>query len=180
MGQITCPNCGTVAVQNESVCAKCGTLLFDPKSSTVHMRVDPYLLRLRRNKELRKTGSLVMSSERLIGLQIRGIVEKLAFEEGTEIVLGRIDLANKITEPRFDLTPYGGHERGVSREHAVLRYDGTVLTVTDLKSVNGTMHNQKRIEPNVATQLNDRDELTLGNLTIVIRFLTEDERIESR
>lgn len=149
------------------VCDRCGTLLFDPRASTVHMRVDPTLLQLRRRRE-KQTGPLADNSH-IVSLLIRGISERLAFEEGTEIVLGRIDFTNPDLS-RLDLTRYGGHERGVSREHALLRYQDAKLTVTDLHSVNGTMVNLIRLEPNHPWMLKDGDELMLGTLLIKVRF----------
>lgn len=161
-----CPKCGTLLREEQLVCLKCGTLLFDPKLSTAHTRIEPQLLLLRRR---RRGGTGMLAPGRVIRLRIRGLTEKLVFEEGTEIVLGRID----ITHPdlsRFDLTPFGGHERGVSREHALLRLRDGRLQVTDLRSANGSFINLRRLEPNRPYTLKDGDELTLGNLTIVVNF----------
>lgn len=164
---LICPKCGTPYKRNQLSCMKCNYLLFDPKASTVHIRVDPGLLRLRRARELHQEEA--NTAERMIHLQIRGLIEKLAFEEETEIVLGRVDLANP--DPgRFDLTPFGGHERGVSRAHALLRYADNQLTVTDLNSANGTTVNQKRILPNEPLVLHDGDQLMLGSLSIGVRL----------
>jgi len=156
-------------------CSKCGALLFDPKASTVHMRVDPTLMEMRRRR-VKPTGSL--SQGRVISLQIRGVTERLAFEEGTEIVLGRIDLANPDMS-RFDLTRFGGHERGVSREHALLRYTNEDFTVTDLKSANGTSVNGQRLRPNEQRVLKDGDELMLGSLVVRIKIEPPHEPKES-
>src|SRR5215475_5101374 len=112
MSSVQCPKCGTPVTSNMLVCPKCATLLFDPQLSTVHMRVDPRLLRLRRAQE---NAPGKATDEHTVVLQIRGMTERLVFEEGTEVVLGRADLTSPTT-PRFDLTMYGGLERGVSRE----------------------------------------------------------------
>jgi hypothetical protein len=161
-----CPKCATLLREEQLVCLRCGTLLFDPKLSTALTRIEPQLLLLRRR---RRGGTGMLSPSRIIRLRIRGLTEKLVFEEGTEIVLGRID----ITHPdpsRFDLTPFGGHERGVSREHALLQLRNGQLRVSDLRSANGSFVNLRRLEPNRAYSLKDGDELTLGNLTIVVNF----------
>jgi hypothetical protein len=145
---------------------KCGALLFDPSISTVHLRIDPNLLRLRRNQEeVDKSGGL----ERVVSLHIRGLVEKLIFEEGTEVVLGRLDLKNP-SGTRFDLTPFGAHERGVSREHALLRFADGKLTITDLNSVNGTSVNTQRLNPNKPHEMHNNDEVMVGRLSLVVRF----------
>lgn len=161
-----CAKCGTAYQAQQVVCMKCGNLLFDPTSSTVHIRIDPGLLRLRRNRPSEVT---TLGAERTVRLQIRGLSERLTFEEDTEIVLGRIDLSNPVGS-RLDLTPYGAHERGVSREHAVMRFRDGELTITDLGSVNGTSVNLKRLQPNKPHRLKDGNDVLLGRLSIVIRF----------
>jgi pSer/pThr/pTyr-binding forkhead associated (FHA) protein len=130
------------------------------------MRISPILLQLRRKQA--KT-SEALPPGKLVVLQIRGLSERLNFEEGTEIVLGRNDISNPDMS-RLDLTPYGGHERGVSREHALLRYRDGQLSVTDLHSANGTLVNMQRLGSGQPRLLKDGDELTLGNLTLMIFF----------
>jgi hypothetical protein len=166
MPEQRCPNCGVHLEGEPLVCDHCGTLLCDPKASTVHMRVSPVLLQLRRKHT--KTAE-ALPPGKLVILQIRGLSERLSFEEGTEIVLGRNDISNPDMS-RFDLTPYGGHERGVSREHALLRFKDGRLSVTDLHSANGTLVNMQRLGPGQPRALKGGDELTLGNLTIMVIF----------
>jgi pSer/pThr/pTyr-binding forkhead associated (FHA) protein len=139
------------------------------------MRSDPMLLRLRRNRI--NDADATTLPERVISLQIRGMVERLSFEEGTEVVLGRYDVTASPT-PRFDLSRFGARERGVSREHALLHFENDTLTLTDLKSVNGTSVNRVRIEPNEPRLIHNGDEITLGTLGIVVRFeLSVDTKI---
>ncbi|MBX3063567.1 MAG: FHA domain-containing protein [Anaerolineae bacterium] len=160
-----CPQCGTRNDQYAMACGQCNTLLFDPKSSTTMMRIDPALLRLRRVSETPDPVQL----EHKLQLSIRGMVERVSFEEGTELVLGRTEL--NWTEPdRFDLTRYGAHERGVSRAHAVLRFKDGQLTITDLGSANGTSLNGKRLPPNEAHIVKDNDEIMLARLAVRVRF----------
>ena len=166
MSENTCPKCGTPYQLYELVCKKCATLLFDPTSSTLHMRVDPNLLRLRHSHLASDT---TLTPEQAISLHIRGLSERVIFEEGTEIILGRVDISQPATS-RLDLTRYGAHERGVSREHALLRYKDTRLTITDLGSVNGTMLNGKKLNPEQAQEVHDGDELLLGHLSMMVRF----------
>ncbi len=162
---LKCSNCGTPYTLNDTVCAKCGHLLFDPRSSTVALQVDPNLLRLRRTRP--ESGA--MHPERAVSLLVRGMMERFIFEEGTEIILGRTDLLT--TDPgHFDLTRYGGHDRGVSRTHALLRFTGDAITITDLNSSNGTFVNTQRLEAHKPCALHTGDELMLGSLSMVIRF----------
>lgn len=165
-----CPQCGAHNNQFAMACEKCNTLLFDPKASTTMMRIDPALLRLRRVSDSPEPVQL----EHKLQLSIRGMVERISFEEGTELVLGRTEL--NWTEPdRFDLTRYGAHERGVSRAHAVLRFKDGQLTITDLGSANGTSLNGKRLSPNEAHIVKDNDEIMLARLAVRVRFTPSGE-----
>ena len=174
MATITCLKCGTRSETTQLVCVKCGAMLLDPSSSTVHMRIDPARLRLHRNRPEAKPAPAVTAHTVL--LQIRGLTERLIFEEGAEFVLGRLDLTQP-TARRYDLTRFGAHERGVSREHARLTFKNNQLTVTDLGSVNGTSVNLKRLMPHEPHVLATGDEVMLGRLSITLRFeATPDTR----
>src|SRR4051812_10366675 len=161
-----CPKCGTPYQTPQAVCTKCGKLLIDPSTSTVHIRVDPNLLRLRKT---RPATTAQPGNEHAVTLLIRGIGEKLVFEEGTEIILGRTDV-NTTSKNRLDLTVYGAHERGVSREHAVLRFKNGKLTLTDLGSINGTLVNQDKLPPNQTRDIKDGDEILFGRVPIKVHF----------
>ncbi len=162
---LNCSNCGTPYNVNDAVCVKCGHPLFDPKSSTVVLQVDPSFLRLRRTRT--QTG--ILHPEKSVSLLIRGMAERFIFEEGTEIILGRTDLLTA-SAGHFDLTRYGGHDRGVSRTHAVLRFAEDSISITDMNSSNGTFINSKRLAPNASQILHHGDELMLGSLSMVIKF----------
>lgn len=160
-----CVKCGTPYSLDAAVCLKCGHVLFDPKSSTVALRIDPTLLRLRRERQ----EASMLRPQKSISLLIRGIAERFVCDDGTEIILGRTDLLSA-SPTHFDLTRYGGHDRGVSRTHAVLRFFADGVTITDLKSANGTYINGTRLEPNASHTLKDNDEIRLGSLPIIVRF----------
>jgi hypothetical protein len=157
---IKCSNCGTDGEEGQLVCEKCGALFYNASVSTVLMRVDPTLMRLRRQRQQAVDMDL---PERTIVLHIRGMAERLSFEDGTEVILGRSDVSAANTD-RLDLSRYGAHERGVSREHALLRYKDNELSVTDLKSVNRTFVNLIELKPNQPHRLQNGDELMLGTL----------------
>jgi pSer/pThr/pTyr-binding forkhead associated (FHA) protein len=149
-------------------CPKCGELLFDPIESTTIYHQDPMMLKLRRAKPA-LGGSQI--AERLVLLHIRGVIERLLFEDGTEVVLGRAKTGDSIVD-RFDLTKYGAHERGVSRGHALLRYNNNQLTVTDMGSMNGTFVNGKRLPTNDTQLVRHNDEVALGRLSFRVQFET--------
>jgi len=170
-----CPQCHKANRMQALACLQCGTLFFNPRESTIAMRIDPRVLRLRKQGESGGTGALI--PEKSILLQIRSQVERVIFEDTTEVVLGRADLSNPDPN-RFDLARFGGHERGVSRAHAVLRYNEDKLTITDLASANGTSVNAEKLEPETPHVLKDGDEVILGSLAVRVRFETPKSHTE--
>ena len=161
-----CEHCGTVNGQYALICSNCDHFLVDAKESTAVIRTDPLVLRKRRtDSEIIQQPSI----QRVLVLHIRGAVERLMFEEGSTLTLGRADLNNPNPQV-FDLTRFGAHDRGVSRAHAVLRFTDDQLTISDLASVNGTFVNAKRLNPHEAQPLRESDDLMLGRLPLKIHF----------
>jgi predicted amidophosphoribosyltransferase len=104
-------------------------------------------------------------------------VPRLVMDEGKdlllptdkpEIIVGREDPISGIF-PEIDLTPYGGETGGVSRQHARLNHSAGQWTVTDLNSTNYTRVDGVKIEPNVATPLNDGARLQFGRVAMTFR-----------
>jgi len=85
-----------------------------------------------------------------------------------EIIVGREDPISGIF-PEIDLTPYGGETGGVSRQHARLNYSAGQWTVTDLNSTNYTRVDGAKIEPNVATRLQDGARLQFGRVAMTFK-----------
>ncbi len=162
---LTCSKCGTPYTLNDAVCVKCGHVLLDTHASTIALQVDPGLLRLRRKFEEKSAAR----TEKSILFKIRGMPERITFEDSTEVIMGRTDM---ITDDagHFDLTRFGAHDRGVSRTHALLRFADDKITLTDLNSANGTFLNTKKIAPNDPQPLKDGDEIMLGSLSMIVRF----------
>ncbi|MFP4320917.1 MAG: FHA domain-containing protein [Anaerolineales bacterium] len=86
------------------------------------------------------------------------------------ILLGRAD-ANAKVRPDVDLMPYGASNLGVSRRHAQIIRQGQALFIEDLRSTNQTRLNGFTLRPEQRYRLKDGDELLLGNLRIVLRFV---------
>jgi hypothetical protein len=94
----------------------------------------------------------------------------VGLEVRDEIIIGRADPSQDF-EPNLDLTPYGGREHGVSRRHAVIRQKEQHLFVEDLGSTNGTRLNGGELQPGRAYQLRDGDQVELGEIRLLIRFI---------
>ena len=70
---------------------------------------------------------------------------------------------------RVDLAPYHANEKGVSRQHAILKRTSTAaLTVEDMGSVNGTWLNDVLLQPYRAASVTSGDELRLAKLVVAV------------
>ncbi len=94
----------------------------------------------------------------------------LTFSDGKQVILsgeravvGRYDHDLGGINPEVDLTAMQGAET-VSRVHAALEHIGSSYTLTDLNSTNATRINNKRLEPDKPTPINDGDTLQFGKV----------------
>lgn len=80
-----------------------------------------------------------------------------------EIIVGREDPVSSIF-PEVDLTPHGGEQGGVSRQHARITHVGDQWALVDLNSTNYTRVDGVRAEPNVAMPLHDGAKIQFGRV----------------
>jgi hypothetical protein len=95
---------------------------------------------------------------------------KLIFSDGKEVQLsgeralvGRSDHDIGGINPEVDLSSMEGADT-TSRIHATIEHIGSTYTITDLNSTNSTRINDKRLEPDKATPINDGDKLSFGKV----------------
>ncbi|MFZ5917686.1 MAG: FHA domain-containing protein [Chloroflexota bacterium] len=100
---------------------------------------------------------------------IADIGHRLRLSFKPETLIGRQDAASD-TFPDVDLTPYGAVEKGVSRRHARLLFDGSELRLEDIGSVNGTFLNGHRLVPYQSMPLENGDVVQLGMLVFQVFF----------
>ena len=72
--------------------------------------------------------------------------------------------------PFIDLALFSAEQFGVSRKHAVLHWDGKYVTLTDLKSTNGTRLNGSLLYPLHRRIVRNDDQLQLGALQLRVNF----------
>lgn len=94
-----------------------------------------------------------------VGLEVRDL-----------ITIGRTDPVADF-HPDLDLVPYGGQENGVSRRHLIIAQNEKKLFVQDLNTTNGSRINGYQLAPQELYRLRDGDELELGRVRIVVRFV---------
>jgi len=87
---------------------------------------------------------------------------------GDEILVGREDPVSGIY-PDVDMTPHGGEEGGVSRQHARITVEGGNYFVEDLDSTNFTFVNKQKLAPKTRQPVGDGDEIRFGRVAAVLR-----------
>jgi len=87
---------------------------------------------------------------------------------GDEILVGREDPVSGIY-PQVDLTPHGGEEGGVSRQHARIIVEGGDFFVEDLDSTNFTFVNKQKLAPKTRQSVSDGVEIRFGRVAAVLR-----------
>src|SRR5258708_1631697 len=102
-----------------------------------------------------------------ICLQFENTPEILRVAIKNEVILGR---AAQAEGQIVDLSNYGGTDMGVSRKHAVVKWEGPNLMIYDMGSGNGTVLNDTRLQPNIGYRLKDGDQLYLGHMPIKIHL----------
>ncbi len=89
---------------------------------------------------------------------------------GASALVGRYDHDLGGDKPAVDLSDQQGADT-TSRVHAVFEYTGNAYTLTDLNSTNSTRINNKRLEPDKATPLNDGDTISFGKVSSTFKKL---------
>lgn len=75
-----------------------------------------------------------------------------------------------------DLEPFDGHDLGVSRHHCMMKTINDNLVIVDLDSINGTFVNGDRALPTKRYNLVNGDTITVGRLSLEIRFYPRNRR----
>ena len=104
-----------------------------------------------------------------IEFTIQDAAEPIRLVVDDEILIGRTDASQK-TLNGLDLADYDGKELGVSRNHALIRWQGDNLVIVDLKSANGTALNALTLQPELEYRLNDGDQLSIGRMNMTLRI----------
>lgn len=104
-------------------------------------------------------------SLRLMILNSGRVVELSSAQE--TIIIGRVDLQTG-DQPDVDLTQDNGQELGVSRRHARITFKDNHPYITDLGSANKTFLNRQALTRGEQYQLQDGDEVRLGNVIMKI------------
>lgn len=120
-------------------------------------------------RPLDKPQSGVFELGMLLRVEVQGSDAPLLVIPQRETVIGRADPGSSDV-PEIDLTRYAAYQMGISRRHAILRWDENQLLLIDLGSRNGTYVNGKKAQPHQPFKLYDGDEMRLGKMLLRIYF----------
>lgn len=165
---LICPTCNHQNPEGTLFCTQCGRDLGDVLGdTTIRTRTlvnDPEDIAARAT-----WGSAQFRKGTAIILHVRDAAEPLMIQPARRIIFGRVD-ENTTARPDVDLTPYGAHEKGVSRQHAVLEINEDTLILMDIGSSNGTFLNGQRLAARQPRLLRDGDEVRFGKLVTYVYF----------
>jgi pSer/pThr/pTyr-binding forkhead associated (FHA) protein len=160
---LTCPMCGQRYRIGELACPRCGNVF--NKGGKTRQITDEEKTASQLDRAARSGHD---TSQASVMFQIEG--QNLILPIGDRIIVGRVSNIPGDSEPDVDLAPYGADEKGVSRQHLQIRYQGFKTYAADLGSSNGTWLNGQRLTAQTEHLLHDGDELRLGRLKVTVKL----------
>jgi hypothetical protein len=162
---VPCSRCGKANSVNEVFCAHCGNFLRVDSSRHETVRLD--------EAELAEHGPDYFGPNSTLVLIVSTDNFSYAVQPQRykhETVIGRSE--GSTMKPDIDLSEHNAGEMGVSRLHVALQYNAknNLLSVSDMKSANGTFINGQKLFPQEVRVLRDGDELRLGRLVLRVYF----------
>lgn len=159
---IECPTCRHQEFVGTLYCSECGTRLVHtaPIGS-----VDELIAAEAISGDDGMQAIRGLAAGALFGLRLLETGDMVSLVGRDNFTLGRSGGGQAIV-PDVDLDAYGAQDQGISRLHAEIRLDQEGVHVVDLDSVNGTLINGKRIEPQQPRRLRHKDIIQLGRLRL--------------
>ncbi|MBN2677679.1 MAG: FHA domain-containing protein [Anaerolineaceae bacterium] len=157
-GTLFCTKCGETMVLSEQTKVEEANLT--PSIDTIDSSVIQGL-----SKSMRMEGEINVAIAAKINN--RDVVIRI---QKNEYTLGRAALGQAVI-PDFDLTPYDGLEKGVSRIHALIMTTEKEMFIRDLTSINGTQINGIRLSPNMDYPIKTGDLISFGRLSMEIKTI---------
>ena len=160
---LICPICGQRYRVGELACPRCGNVL--AKGGKTRQISDEEKAASQIDGPPRD-GHDTSSASVIFQIETRSLILPI----GDRITVGRASSIAGDMEPDVDLGPYGADEKGVSRQHLQIRYQGFQTFASDLGSSNGTWLNGQRLAARTEYLLRDGDELRLGRMKVTVKF----------
>ena len=166
-----CPRCGKPNDVGEVFCTHCGTFLSTDSSPHETTRLE--------ETDVTPYGSDYFGENSMLVLVVTSDNTTYRIQPQNfrhETVIGRSE--GGTMKPDIDLSAHNASEMGVSRLHVALNYNAknSLLSVSDMKSANGTFINGQKLFPQEVRVLRDGDELRVGRLVLRAYFQHPDDR----
>jgi len=162
---IECPSCKHQEFVGTLYCSECGTRLVHTNPFPA-MDSDPDWVDLDAATSEGGTGrGLELESGAALGLRVLATGDMVSLVGRDNYTLGRGGSGQAIV-PDVDLDHYGAQDQGISRLHAEIRIVESGVHIVDLDSVNGTLVNGERLEPQSPRLLGHKDMIQLGRLRL--------------
>lgn len=146
----TCPACGAEVEPGDAFCSTCGFALKAVPAPSA-MPAQP--------------GAPADVGPRLV---VSASGAEIPLPDKEEIIVGREDPVSGIY-PDVDMTPHGGEEGGVSRQHARLIKEDDKYYVEDLDSTNFTFVNKQKLAPKTRQVIDEGDEIRFGRVAVELK-----------
>lgn len=163
---ISCHVCQTSVYYGTLFCPECCARVSEDASAPTNALPAKKVAEMIHSKSNESSHSPLSPSDK-ISLMVAGNNVGIPLFGQQEYILGRAEKGQAVI-PDIDLNRFGAHEKGVSRLHCHLRFEGNSLLAIDLGSANGTFVNDTRVLPDHPAILSDGDILRLGNLIIEV------------
>jgi pSer/pThr/pTyr-binding forkhead associated (FHA) protein len=163
---ISCHVCHTSVYYGTLFCPECCARVSEDASAPTNALPAEKAAEMIKPKAAEATRA-PLTSQDSIALKVAGNNVGIPLFGQQEYILGRAEKGQAVI-PDIDLNRFGAHEKGVSRLHCHLRFEGNALLAIDLGSANGTFINDTRVLPDHPATLSDGDILRLGNLVIEV------------
>ncbi len=168
----TCPKCANKEQGGALFCSKCGESLVATQVSGVTApgekptidTIDSSVI-----QSLTKSSKIDTSVNVALAVKVEGRDLVIRIQK-TDYTFGRAALGQAVI-PDFDLTPYDGLAKGVSRIHAMIVTTEKEIFLRDLTSINGTQINGIRLSPNMDYPIKAGDMINFGRLIISIKTI---------
>jgi len=149
---LVCPACGVEATPGDRFCSNCGAAQEGAAAPVEAVPATP-------------SPPAPAAGPRLF---VSASGAEIPLPDGDELLIGREDPVSGIF-PDVDLTPHGGDEGGVSRQHARIFVKGDNFSIEDLDSTNFTFVNKQKLAPKTRQPLSDGDEIRCGRVALILK-----------
>lgn len=159
----SCPACGAATVPGGSFCENCGAPLgaVQPPPQQPANQQPPVVVPPVYTPPPAHYGGAIAGR-----LVIQGSNTNLPLPTGkSEVIVGREDPVSNVF-PEINMDPYGGHDAGVSRQHAKFTMQAGRLMIIDMGGPNGTFVNKQKLAAHTPHPVNNGDELRFGRLVV--------------